>query len=139
VQDQLTERSFLGAWFDPSAPLLPLLMDSAEFLPALIRTFRHEMRPYRNEPWFSAHLDELWRLKLFQTNWHVVTHELEPVGAVRALVPVQVQVPGEGELQFRLSGEPFTRDARFRIIYYFPTTAETIETCERWAERDSFG
>jgi hypothetical protein len=45
-------------------------------------------------------------------------------------------VPGIGELQFRLSSEPFAQDARFRTIYYFPADPITMQQCAAWAARD---
>jgi hypothetical protein len=36
-------------------------------------------------------------------------------------------------LQFRLSAERFTRDARFRIIYFFPADVPTMQQCTAWA------
>ena len=61
--------------------------------------------------------------------------EREPalVSAARALVPVRLAVPGAGLLQFRLSSEPFARDARFRVIYYFPADPATMRRCAAWA------
>src|SRR6185436_16389477 len=43
---QLAGRSILAAWFEPASPLGRLVVDPDEFLPALIRAMRHEMRSF---------------------------------------------------------------------------------------------
>jgi len=71
----------------------------------------------------------------FRQAWAVVVREPPPAGAARALLPVRLAVPGAGILQFRLSSEPFTRDARFRVVYYFPADPTTMRRCAAWAAR----
>lgn len=57
--------------------------------------------------------------------------------AARALIPVRLRVPGAGLLSFHLSSEPFARDARFRVIYYFPADPETMRWCAAWASESA--
>jgi transcriptional regulator with XRE-family HTH domain len=130
----LAHRSLLAAWFDPSSPLAPLVVEPDLFLPALIRAMRYEMEQFHAEPWYAALLGELWQeLPLFRRYWRVIAAESPPVSAARALVPVRLAVPGAGVLQFRLSSERFTRDARFRVVYYFPADPVTMRVCAAWA------
>ena len=65
--------------------------------------------------------------------WALAEREPAPAGAARALVPVRLAVPGAGLLQFRLAAETFLRDARFRMIYYFPSDLATMRRCAEWA------
>ena len=130
---RLAGRSLLEAWFDPGSPLAPLVVEPDLFLPALIRALRYEMQQFRTEAWYAALLARLNALPRFRHYWAAVEQEPAPAGAARALVPVRLAVPGGDCLQFRLSSEPFTRDARFRMIYYFPADPATMHQCAAWA------
>jgi transcriptional regulator with XRE-family HTH domain len=130
---RLARRSLLAPWFDPSSPVGQLVADPEAFLPALIRAMRYEMRPFAAEAWYAEVLAELMALPRFRQCWEAVDREAAPAGAARALVPVRLTAPGAGVLQFRLAAEPFTRDARFRIVYYFPADALTIRQCAVWS------
>jgi hypothetical protein len=46
---------------------------------------------------------------------------------------VRLNVHGAGVLQFRLTTEPFTRDTRFRMVYYLPADPVTMRQCAEWA------
>lgn len=132
---RLAHGSFLEAWFDPESPLYGLVDEPDRFLPALIRAFRHEMRQFQNEEWYEAVLAGPRRFELFRHYWAIVEAEPEHAAAARALVPVRLNVPGFGLMQFRLSVERFTRDHRFRIVYYFPSDSVTMDICARWNSR----
>jgi len=129
----LAGRSILEAWFDPSSPLSHRVVEPDVFLPALIRAFRSEMEPNRSEPWYSALLDRLLSLPRFGEFWERIEQESSPVSSARALVPVRLKVADVGEMQFRLSAEHLVRDARFRLIYFFPSDLRTMQQCADWA------
>ncbi len=63
----------------------------------------------------------------------------QPAGATRWRVrrerssPYGSRTPHAGLLQFRLSSEHFVRDARFRLVYYFPADPATMHQCTTWA------
>ena len=103
------------------------------FLPALIRALRYEMEQLRTEAWYPALLARLQELPRFRHYWQTVDREPPPASAARALVPIRLAVPGVGLLQFRLASERFTRDARFRLVYYFPADPATMRHCAEWA------
>ncbi len=130
---RLARGSLLEAWFDPASPLAPLVAEPDLFLPALIRALRYEMQRFGGEAWYAALLARLRDVPRFRHYWAVVEREPTPLTAARALVPVRLAVPGAGLLQFRLSSEPFARDARFRLIYYFPADLATMRQCASWA------
>jgi hypothetical protein len=46
-------------------------------------------------------------------------------------------MPGVGTLEFRLASEHFVRDARFRLVYYFPADPATMQQCTAWAAREN--
>lgn len=131
---RLAGRSLLVPWFDPTSALGQLVADPEAFLPALIRAMRYEMRPFAAETWYAEVLAELMTLPRFRHYYELVDREPAPAGAARALVPVRLTVPGAGVLQFRLAAESFTRDARFRIVYYFPADPATIRQCAVWSD-----
>jgi transcriptional regulator with XRE-family HTH domain len=131
----LAGQSILAAWFDPTSPLAPLVAEPEAFLPAIIRALRYEMQIFRTEEWYAAMLDRLQELPRFHHYWAVVERETAPASAARALVPARLIVPGVGALQFRLSSERFTRDARFRMLYFLPDDPATMRQCAEWSAR----
>jgi transcriptional regulator with XRE-family HTH domain len=135
----LAGRSLPSAWFDPASPLPALVVEPDAFLPALIRAFRYEQQRFGDEPWQAALLTELLSLPRFRHYWARVEREAAPASAARALVPVRLAVPGAGVLQFHLSSEPFVRDGRFRMIYYFPANPATIRWCRALSARTGPG
>ena len=130
---RLADRSFLGGWFDPTAPLAPLVAEPERFLPALIRAMRYEMQAFGAEPWYAAVLADLQSHSRFRHYWEIVEREPPPSSAARALTPVRLAIPHAGLLQFQLSSETFIRDARFRAVYLFPADPETMRWCATWA------
>jgi hypothetical protein len=101
----------------------------------MIRAFRYEMRHVTNEPWYADMISSLQLLPRFQSAWTAVDQEQPPASAARSLVPLCLIIPGAGPLRFHLSSEPFLRDARFRIISYFPADPATMRRCTAWAEQ----
>ena len=131
--ETLAGRSLLAAWFDLASPLARLVVEPDSFLPALIRALRYEMEQLGSEAWHQQLLRQLLNeLPSFRRYWAAVEQEPAPLGATRALAPMRLHVPGAGLLQFRLSAEHFTRDARFRVVYYFPADLATMQQCEAW-------
>jgi len=131
---RLVGQSVLAAWFDGASPLSRLVAEPDAFMPALIRAFRSEMKPYQAEPWCQAELKRLFTLPRFRHYWAQQEHPSPQVSAARALVPVRLRVPGAGLLQFRLSAEHFVDDARFRLIYFFPADLATMQWCTEGAQ-----
>jgi transcriptional regulator with XRE-family HTH domain len=129
----LARQSLLAAWFDVSSPLAPLVAEPETFLPALIRALRSEMQQFRTEAWYTEVLASLQALPRFRHYWAVVERQPALASAARALVSVRLTTPGAGLLQFRLSSEHFVRDARFRLVYYFPADPATMHQCAVWA------
>jgi transcriptional regulator with XRE-family HTH domain len=124
--ERLARGSFLAAWFDPTSAVGRLVVEPDVLLPSLIRAMRYEMHAFGGEPWYADVLAELFALPRFQQAWEIVDREPPHAGATRPLVPLRLAIPGVGVLQFRLAAESFTRDARFRIVYYFPADPLTM-------------
>jgi transcriptional regulator with XRE-family HTH domain len=125
----LARRSLLAPWFEPRSSLARAVAEPEAFLPALVRALRYEMQQFGGEAWYAEVLARLHELPPFREAWAQVEQEPPPASAARALVPVRLIVPPAGKLQFHLSSERFTRDARFRMIYYFPADPATMRWC----------
>jgi hypothetical protein len=101
-----------------------------------MRALRHEMYLFDSEPWYQALIDQLINeLALFRIYWERSSQASETASAARALVPLLLTAPGGEPLQFRVSAEPFTRDARFRLVYLLPADPMTMRQCAEWALR----
>ena len=95
---------------------------------------RVEMRRFRSEPWAAELIaNHMAAIPRFRALWNAAETAPATASAARALIPVRLRVPGAGLLSFHLSSEPFARDARFRVIYYFPADPETMRQCAVWA------
>jgi transcriptional regulator with XRE-family HTH domain len=137
---RLADRSYMAAWFDPSSPIPPHVAEPDVLLPAIIRAFQYEMRQFGHEPWYAGIMAGLRALPAFRHYWRLTEQTPSPVGAARALVPLRLNVPGSGTLEFRLASEPFVRDVRFRMVFYVPGDFVTMQWCAGWAgfgNRDS--
>jgi transcriptional regulator with XRE-family HTH domain len=132
----LADTSILEAWFDPASPLAPLVVDPDQFLPALMRAFRHESHTVQEESWHREMLARLMSMPRFRRYWEIVEQERGPVSAARAIAPLRLRSKDGQSMLFRLSAEPFTRDARFRLVYYFPSDIATMRRCASWAFGD---
>ena len=129
----LAHQSLLEAWFDDSSTLGSLVAEPSEFFPALIRALHYEIQLFRMEPWYETVLTRLRRLPRFSYYWSVVEGEPPPASAARALIPIRLILPDTKPLEFRLSSEHFVQDARFRLVYYFPTDPVTMVQCSTWS------
>jgi hypothetical protein len=129
----LARQSLLAAWFTAGSPLAALVAEPETFLPALIRALRSEIQQFRTEAWYTEVLASLQALPRFRHYWAVVERQPALASAARALVSVRLTTPDAGLLQFRLSSEHFVRDARFRLVYYFPADPATMHQCAAWA------
>jgi transcriptional regulator with XRE-family HTH domain len=135
AQGQLHSSSLIELWFDPARPGARRILEPERFYPQAARALRHELLPYRHEPWYQnliAH--SLADLPLFRRYWSQQSAAGYAVAA-RALIPYRLAEPAGGALLFRVSSEPFTHDARFRIVYFLPADTATIRACLRWSNQ----
>jgi transcriptional regulator with XRE-family HTH domain len=134
---RFTQVCMFDLWFSPGYRLSSLVDNPETFFPAVMHALRHEMQPFRNEGWCTQLIARLVQeLPLFSKYWRMVEHMSGYTTAARTIVPVQLDVPHVGLLQFRLSVEHFTWDARFRMVYYLPADQATMQRCAWWAELD---
>jgi hypothetical protein len=121
----------LGAWFDPASPVGSRVVEPERLLPALVRAARYEQLQLHAGPWHAAIFDDLAAaLPRFRHYWEAGLQSPEPVMAARGVVPVKLDVPEAGVLEFRLAAEPFARDPRFRLMTFFPADLAAMHWCE---------
>jgi len=136
VLDELAQGSMIVHWFYPASPLALLLAEPDGFLLEIARVMRDEMRRFWSEPWAAELIAEhMAAIPRFRAMWNAAESAPATASAARALIPLRLRVPGAGLLSFHFSSEPFSRDARFRVIYYFPADPETMRQCAVWAAR----
>jgi transcriptional regulator with XRE-family HTH domain len=126
--------SIFRLWFDPRYHVTQRVHNAEIFLAQVVRALRHEMELFGGEPWYHALIDQLVHdLPLFRRYWERGNETGGTASAARALVPVHLLTPDGGLLQFRISAEPFTHDARFRVVYFLPADPFSIRQCAAWA------
>jgi transcriptional regulator with XRE-family HTH domain len=130
--ERLARRPLLELWFDPASPLARLVLEPHVLLPALIRALRYEVLHLGPGEWYEGLLVGLMRIPRFRQYWEAPEAEPEVVGAARALTPLRLTAPGVGAMRFRLASEPFSRDPRFRAIYYLPADIATMRRWQAW-------
>jgi transcriptional regulator with XRE-family HTH domain len=130
---QIARASMIRMVFDPTFRVTPLIANPEVFFPAQIRALRYEMRLFRGESWYDRLIAEMIdQCPLFAAYWTL--DDRDSLIAARPLVPLVIDLPDVGVLRFRLTSEPFAQDRRFRIIYYIPADAPTIQQCVNWLE-----
>lgn len=129
--------SMLRLLFDPAQGVTGLIANQSEFFPAQIRTLRYEMHIFQSEAWCATLINEMrHQHPLFEHYWAESIAGPYPIAA-RPLVPLALSLPDAGELRFRLTSEPFVQDRRFRILYYIPADAATIQQCALWSDSNN--
>jgi hypothetical protein len=53
---------------------------------------------------------------------------------MRPELPIALNLPTVGRLDFRVSSNSMTHDDRFRVVYYLPSNAKTMHQCAHWFE-----
>jgi hypothetical protein len=59
-----------------------------------------------------------------------------PGDMYRSVVPMKVNVPGYGMLEFRTYNAIFEPDPRFELLHFTPHGAETLRACAEWADEE---
>jgi transcriptional regulator with XRE-family HTH domain len=128
--------SVLQVLFNPRYSVSPLIHNPDEFYPATLRALREQVQLYRGESWHVALIEELKaQAPLFRRYWLSTESDRRYPTAARPLTPIEFKLPDSGLLKFWLTSESFMQDRRFRIIYYLPADAKTIQQCAAWATK----
>ena len=114
--------------FDPAYHVTPTIVNPEIFFPAQIRALRYEMQWFHDEAWYDTFIEDMRQCPEFERYWGkretVQTHI-----PARPLAPLILDLKEDGVWQFRLISEPFAQDRRFRVIYYLPADADTMQKC----------
>jgi transcriptional regulator with XRE-family HTH domain len=131
VLESFRSRSVLEGWFDPASPIGKSVAEPDRFLPAMLRAARFEALQSGDPAWHRALVaDHAERLPRFRAALSGRPVDEAPIISARALVPVRLTIT-EGPLcSFRLSTEPFLRDPRFRVLFFFPADEAALQWCE---------
>jgi transcriptional regulator with XRE-family HTH domain len=117
--------------FDSVNGLASSILNAETFFSAQIRIIQYEKLRCGNEAFYNDFIDEMSEYPVFAKYW--LKHDR--LGGVqipmRPLVPMQLNT-SHGLAQFRLIAETFVQDPRFRVIYYLPDDAATINQCLEW-------
>jgi transcriptional regulator with XRE-family HTH domain len=129
--DALNHVSMLRLLFDARYGIASLIHNPDEFYPATIRALRYEISLYHGEAWHQDVIDDLLAIPLFRRYWDAS----QPAASApaRPLTPIEFKLGDAPVLKFRLTSEVLSEDRRFRIIYYLPADAITMQACAGWA------
>jgi transcriptional regulator with XRE-family HTH domain len=113
-----------------------LIVNPDEYLPAMLQFIKAGIDRFHEEPWYQDLMSRLRTFPGFSAMWDSLpTYAFERF-AYRNIVPVRIQAPGSGVLQFRMSSTDFGHDPRFQIIHFTPFGATTLRACAEWAEEE---
>jgi transcriptional regulator with XRE-family HTH domain len=130
---KLAHVSMLSLLFDPHYGVAQLIHNPDEFYPATLRALRDQMQMLQAEKWHVELIAELSKqTPLFRRYWTATQADHPYPTAARPLTPIEFRLPDVGLLKFRLTAETFIQDRRFRIMYYLPADAATIQQCAAW-------
>jgi len=132
---RLAHVSMLSLLFDPRYGVAQLIHNRDEFYPATLRALRDQIQMLQAEKWHVELIAALSaQTPLFRQYWAATQADHAYPTAARPLTPIEFKLPDAGVLKFRLTAEIFVQDRRFRIMYYLPADAATIQQCAAWAE-----
>jgi transcriptional regulator with XRE-family HTH domain len=132
-QAQPGHVSLLKVIFDPVYQFAPRILNQEAFFLAQIRALRYEKQRFHDESWYNTLLQDMLQCPEFERYW-TTSSSTQTLFAARPLTLLQLDSKEVGILQFRLISESFVQDRRFRVIYYLPADAKTIQHCLQWVD-----
>jgi len=122
--------------FNPALGARLLVKNLDALSAAWLYMVKSDLHLFRQEQWYVSLLERLCRLPGFRDVWDSLPEESMRHFASGNIIPLWLQVPGSGVLQFRLSSADFINDIRFKIIHFTPFGARTFRVCAEWAEEE---
>jgi transcriptional regulator with XRE-family HTH domain len=130
VLESFRSWSVLEGWFDPASPIGKRVAEPDRFLPAMLRAARFEALQFGDPEWHrELMVDHARRFPRFRTALAQQAAHSEPIVSARALAPVRLVLADGLPRSFRLSAEPFLRDPRFRLLFFFPADEAALRWC----------
>ena len=102
-----------------------------------IRAVKNTLHPFRKEPWYTDLVERARALPEFSRLWDDIPIASIGRSVTERYLPLRVDVPGIGLLEFRLTSQLVHLDHRFQVIAYIPFGAKTLRQCAIWAEEDA--
>lgn len=125
--------SALRLLFDPAYGFASRIANPDIFYPATLRALRTEMQLFHSEAWYNGLIEDLLRTcPLFEQYWTQIQSTYH--FAARPLTPLELKLSDTTSIQFRIMAEAFIQDRRFRVIYYLPADAFTMQACLDWSK-----
>lgn len=122
--------------FNPAFVTRLLIANPEEYLPAMLEFIKAGMYRFHDEPWYNEIVGRASTFPGFRAVWDSLPADTFQRYAYRSIVPIKINVPGTGVLDFRMSSTDFLLDPRFQIIHFTPFGAKTLRTCAEWAEEE---
>lgn len=112
------------------------IVNGEAFLPIMVAVMRSEFQVFLHEPWCNALVTRYRRdVPGFDALWDHPYMLPPQKTATRTMGPLVLNVEGIGNVTFRLWGNDFIHDPRFRIVQYIPVDAKTLRACAMWVEQ----
>jgi len=134
--DNPATRHFLGVStvdliFNPAFETRLLVANPEEYFPGQIHNIKVGIEPLREQPGYRELLAHWSSFPGFTELWNGVSADM-----FRSVVPIKVNVPDRGMLQFRTYNAIFEPDPRFELLHFTPYGAQTLRVCAEWAESE---
>jgi transcriptional regulator with XRE-family HTH domain len=134
--DDLATRHFLGVStvdliFNPAFETRLLVANPEQYFPGQIHNIKVGIEPLREQPGYRELVAQWSSFPGFIELWNGVSADM-----IRSVVPMKVNVPSRGMLQFRTYNAIFEADPRFELLHFTPYGAQTLRVCAEWAEEE---
>lgn len=119
-------RPLAHALYDEHVNLIGKIANRTEVEPMLRRAFRYVIWPYLEESWARIMISAFSLLGVKESLFSEGEIPARPTGEIHFRV---INAP---LLKFMIVHEPYIRDDRFRVTYYYPANDLTREQLEKW-------
>jgi len=117
--------------FNPAFETRLLVANPDEYFPRIIQNIKVGIEPLREQPGYRELVAHWSTFPGFTELWNRVSADM-----FRSVVPIKVNVPDRGMLQFRTYNAIFEPDPRFELLHFAPHGAQTLRVCADWAEEE---
>lgn len=132
--EQFRGVTIIDIAFNPAYPTSRLIDNPDEFLPMFVGFIKIGLRPFRDEAWYHDLIGRARQLPRFAALWESIPEPDAKWAVTQPIIPLRINVPGVGPMQFRLSTAQFVLDRRFQFVHYTPHDATAMRQCAVWAE-----
>jgi transcriptional regulator with XRE-family HTH domain len=131
-----TGVTLLDVTFNPALGTSSLIDNPDDFLPPVIHYIKASVYPAHEEAWYQTLISTARTFPGFSALWDSLPEAVFERFVYRNIIPLKVQLPRLGVLQFRMTTADFDFDPRFHIIHFTPYGATTLHVCAEWAAEE---